>query len=133
MDKLSKQFIDKPKHLQKYDLIAIIGIYDVPLEVQDPMKSLYIKSEIAFNEATGKVQVYITSDKPAGLEKFKKDYPNAEIRETAALNSPDEWRVSAFPTEGLPDESTALDNYFLVRGKELSELLREENIRKRGK
>ncbi len=85
MDKLSTQSIDKPQHLHKYDLIAIMGIYDKPKEIENSTKQSYIKSEIAFNEITGKVQVYVTAEKESGLNKFKKDYPNAEIKKNSRI------------------------------------------------
>lgn len=133
MEDLSTQVIKKPNHLKKKDLIAIIGTYDVPQTVTPIGVMYYEKSEIAVNETLGKVQVYVASGNNSGLDKFKEDYPNAEIRDSAALDNPDEWKVIAFSAQPMPSESTALDNYFQARGKELVSIKEAKIINKEKK
>jgi len=133
MENFSKQVLDKPNNLKDKDFVAIVGIYDTPKTVYEIGKQPYHKSELAFNENTGKVQVYIAADKISGLNQFKQDYPDAEIRENATLENPEDWRVIAFSSQLMPDESTPLDNYFQARGRELATIQNAKLITKEKK
>lgn len=117
-----KQMLKKPSHLPSRSLVAVIGIYDTPQTTRNVMTGIpYIKSELAVNERTGKVQVYVMADNNGGLQAFQQDYPNAEIKSDATIEDSDDWRVIAFPTEAMPDESTPLDNFYQGTVKENKE------------
>jgi hypothetical protein len=113
-----EQITIKPEHLPSRELIAILGIYDLPVNQRGMSPLVYSKSELAVNERTGQVQVLVLSDQQSGIQAFKLDYPNAIIREDATLENEEDWRVLAFPTEAMPDESTPLDNFYQVVGRE---------------
>ncbi len=118
MDKLNTELTTKPDNIDEYDLIAILGVYDIPQIELDFINPPFSKSEIAFNESSQKVQVYVTSKTEDGIDKFIEAYPDSDIKEDSTLENPDDWKVIAYPSESMPDESTALDNYFQVRGRE---------------
>lgn len=120
MDRFSQQILKKPKNLKEHSLVAILGIYDRAEKVYTPSGMPYSISELAMNELTGKKQVFVQADSNVKLNKFKQDYPNAEIQEGGILENPDEWRVLAYGSENMPDESTPLDKYYQVRGRELA-------------
>lgn len=127
MENYSKQILTKPSHIPDKELIAILGESKASKKLRMPHEMPYQKSELAINVRTGEVQVYVTAENNGGLQEFKKDYPDAVIREDATLDNPDDWRVLAFPMETMPDESTPLDNYYQVKGRELVRLLDEKN------
>lgn len=129
MSDFSEQFLKKPKHLKNKSLIAIIGLYEQPLEPNDPINPLYSISQLAFNELESLVQVYVEADNASGLNKFKTDYPNYLLKKDGTLDNPQNWMVLAFPSETMPDESTPLDNFYQVRGKELEQTRQEELIK----
>jgi hypothetical protein len=119
---LQEQLLNKPKNLEKWDLIAIIKLGDVPQSKYTPVNLPYKMSELAVNDATGEIQVYVTASSPVNLNKFNADYPDAQIIEDSSLTNPEEWRLLAFPTEDVPDEATPLDNYYSARGREIIEI-----------
>jgi hypothetical protein len=120
MNKFSQEMIKKPKHLPTFSLLARIGVYDTPQVVENVFNRTYSKSEMAVNDITGTIQVYVLADTANGLNNFLEAYPNAVIESSSTLENPDDWKLLAFPSQGMPDESTPLDNYYQVRGREKS-------------
>lgn len=131
MENFSKQFLTKPKHLKDKSLVALIGLYDQPVNGLDPMNPDYVMSQLAVNEALNLVQVYVEADNNGGLNKFKSNYPTHVIKPDGVLDNAENWEVLAFPSETMVDESTPLDNFYQARGKELVQIKQEERIKEK--
>ena len=111
--------IDKPKNLEEYDLIAIIGVSDIPATTRGLTDIPYNKSDLAVNTVTQKIQVYVNSATEAGIQEFINDYPNAELRKDDTLSDHTDWRLLAFPHNAIITESP-LDSYYKEKHTELS-------------
>jgi len=127
----SKQILEKPKHLRKHSLIALIGLSDHPVNAVDPTNLPYMMSQLAVNDSAGLLQVYVEAERHGGLSRFKQDYPSAQVREDGTLENPEQWRVLAFSSEAMLDESTPLDNYYQVRGREIAEITQHSRLKEK--
>jgi hypothetical protein len=113
-----QEYLDKPKVLEKYDLLAIIDAYARAKTKNNPDNPEYERNELAVHIPTNNILVYVLSRTKAGITKFKKDFPDAEIKESAILENPQEWRQLGFPAAAVPDSATPLDAFFYVHGRQ---------------
>lgn len=106
--------INKPEVLEKFDLIAIIDLYEQPINVWLPENQPYYKSDLAVNLSRKKLQTYINSSTEEGLQQFVIDYPSAVIQENEFLIDDSDWNLLIAPKSAKPNETT-LDSYFRER------------------
>ncbi len=120
MKEILPQKLSKPRSFPKYGVIAVYDYGTVSVNERDVMDMPYNVSQLAINRVTNKLQSYVTSNTLTGIKLFIKDFPQAELRHTASLTSPEEWETLAFPNERIEKHMTPLDGYFQAVGKQLA-------------
>lgn len=125
--------VKKPNNLERYELIAIMGLRESPKTPENLEDMTFYKSLLAVNESEEKVQVYVNSKTRKGLNDFKRAYPNAEIQQDATLKEPEKWALLGFTRYMAKEDETPLEVFYKAQHSEVKNTMVRDIIKEEGR